>query len=207
MGTRKHTYDLSHFFCMGHSWETLRWPKISPTQRKDCEACKWLQQRGNFLRRDSWFSPTEVTLSEASWLSKCTLTKRAADTNRGYTVTVCQMCQRGSGASWAVWMAALPRSSWHFHRAPLTPTHSHPTRAMAQPPRKGCCDCGQPPTVNASQRHYAPHGQGLVLVSWSPRKSRLQLFFPPAQVWQLTWVDLGGPEQHPPAISAYKRPL
>lgn len=38
-----------------------------------------------------------MTPSEARWLSKCTLVERATDTNRGYTVTACQVCWQGWG--------------------------------------------------------------------------------------------------------------
>lgn len=75
----------------------LRWSKTLPIQCLDHDGCKLLWRWRNFLWQDTRLPPAKVTLSEARWLSKCTLAERATDTNRGYTVTVCQVCWQGWG--------------------------------------------------------------------------------------------------------------
>lgn len=180
-------YDLPRFFCMGRSWEMLRWYHLPSTRTK--EPANGCGEGGNFLHQDTQASPTKVSLSGPKWLSKCTLTKRATGTNRGYVVTVCQMCQRGSVPSWAVWMAALPLSSQHLHRAPVTPTHGHSTWATAWPPTKGCSGCRQTPAANGLQRGDAPRNQGAAAGFQEPIEEPFTILFFPCCKHQLHRSD------------------
>lgn len=89
----------------------------------------------------------------------------------------------------------------------------HASRGEYAPPANRNTVCQPTGIRSASQREYAPPANGWC---WSPasrQRSHVQLSFPHCKLGLLgsltaDWVvDLSGPEQLPPAISANKRPL
>lgn len=187
----------------------LRWSKALQIS---AWTYKWLWGWGNFLWQDTWAPPAKVTLSKARWLSKCTLAERGADTNRGYPVTMCQVCWQGWGqAGLCEWQLFLSNPGSQEGSLHPQPPHGPaiweelvlPQQLLETTHGTGNTLC-QPPGIRSGPR--------AALVSRSPRRSHADCSCPTASsgCWAVcSWLggDLSGHDQLPPAASADKRPL
>lgn len=164
-----------------------------------------------------------MTLSEARWLSKCTVSERATDTEAA--LSLCAKCAGKAGAklgcvkgSASSQILALGQGSLHPHpqppHGPAIWEELLLLQQLLETTRRAGNTLRQPAGIRStSQREYAPPANGWC---WSPasrQRSHVQLSFPHCKLGLLgsptaDWVvDLSGPEQLPPAISANKRPL
>lgn len=148
---------MHHFFCMDHSWETLRWSKRHhlPITRTVKPANDRISSVGTpEFPQPQWLSPKQADSPNACWLKELLIQTEAA-------LSPCAKCvSEARGRVWLCeWQPVVAALSTSAGLPSVTPSHSRPTQAAAQPPGA------------------APCSQGLVLVSRSPWRSHLQMFF------------------------------